>query len=183
MTLDYGLRLREALQIQASEDSLNLKVFMTRDADVHVSGSARARVARDNGADVIFIIHFNSQDSGPHPHTARGTLEVRRTIGNVNSTEDTKFIDTVIDKIVPVIPGGGKLDFFVFNTSVASDVNLGNTDAYKPIRAGYCEVEFIDNPAVDSVLNTGPNAAQVKQAIVNAMRDGIIEDIRTQPTE
>jgi hypothetical protein len=125
------------------------------------------------------MIHFNASDS----HAVRGSLEVRRTLGNVNATADEQFIDRVLNRIVPVIPGGQRLDFFVKNTAVASDTNLGNTRAYSPIRAGYCEVEFIDNPAVDAILNTGPNAAGVKEAIVNAMRDGIIEDLLAQPAE
>lgn len=69
-----------------------------------------------------------------------------------------------------------------FDSAVASDVNLGNTAAYHPIRAGSCEVEFIDNPSIDTLLNTGPNAAAVAQAIINAMQDGIIDDLKRAPT-
>jgi hypothetical protein len=189
MTLDYGLRLSASLREIATRENLLLRTLLTRDADVHVTGASRARVARDNGADVIFIIHFNSDDAVKDeqgrprvPHRSSGTLEVRRTLGNINATADEQFIDRVLNRIVPVIPGGHRRDFVVNNTAVASDTNLGNTGAYSPIRAGYCEVEFIDNPTVDATLN-GPNGAAVKEAIVNAMRDGIIEDLLVQPAE
>lgn len=103
MTLSYGLALRDALRAKAQQDNLKVKVLMTRDTDLNRSGAARAAVARDDGADVIFIIHFNSQDDPQNPHTARGALEVRRIGGNVNLAEDITFIDRVIDRIVPAI--------------------------------------------------------------------------------
>lgn len=184
MTLDYGTELRDALRAKAAKDDLNLRVFMTRDTDINVSGQNRAFVARDNGADIIFIIHFNSDDdasNGRIPHQSRGTLEVRRTTNNVNSADDITLIDDIIDRIVPAIlpfdQAARKRDAVIYNTAVASDDNLGNTAAYHPIRAGYCEVEFIDNPTADLLLNTGPHANAVKVEIVNAMRDGIIDNL------
>ena len=181
MTLAYELALRNSLREAAVGKKLRLKIFITRTTDVNVAGAARARTARDNGADVIFIIHFNSSES----HTARGTLEVRRNAGNVNQGEDIEFINRVINKVVPAISvydtGAKKLDHVVVNTAVASDVNLGNSTNHG-IRAGYIEVEFIDNPAIDTLLNLGPNASAVKQAIADAMRDGIIQDLKHQPT-
>ena len=113
--------------------------------------------------------------------------------GNVNQDEDVGLINRVIDKAVPAIQtydaAGNKRSFVPFDSAVASDINLGNVANYHPIRAGHCEVEFIDygadtpsptDDAVDILLNTGPNAGAVKSAIVNAMRDGIIEDLKSQ---
>gem|GEM_PF-5779111 len=181
IALSYALDLRDVLKAKAKADKLNVKVYMTREIDDNVAGSARAHKARDNGADVIFIIHFNASAN----HTARGTLAVRRVAGNVNQNEDMDFINDVIDRIVPAIqtfdPGANKRFPVDNDTSVASDANLGNTAAYHPIRAGYCEVEFLDNATVDTLLNTGPNAAAVKKAIVEAMRDGILSDLMQQP--
>ena len=65
--------------------------------------------------------------------------------------------------------------------------NDGNTTAYHPIRTAYIEVDFIDfgkqtatatDDLVDILFNTGPNAAAVKTAVANAMRDGILNDLR-----
>ena len=77
-------------------------------------------------------------------------------------------------------------------TDVADDQYLGNNANYHPIRAPYCEMEFIDygantadkgDDAVDILMNTGPNAAAVKSAIVDAIRDGILQDLRDQPNQ
>ena len=68
--------------------------------------------------------------------------------------------------------------------SVLSDTNYAQPDDYyHPIRGTLAEVEFIDVPAVDALLNTGTNAGAVKTAIVNGMRDQIIEDLIQQPAQ
>jgi hypothetical protein len=157
---------------------------MTRDTDVNIAGTARANFARDNGTDVVFVIHFNASAS---PHTARGTLEVRQIPSQVNLDEDVALIDPIISSIVAAITpfdaGANKRSFVATDTSVAFDPKLGNTADYSPIRVGYCEVEFLDNAAVDVLLNTGPNAGAVKTAIVNAICDGILLDLKAQPSQ
>jgi|GEM_PF-540855 len=190
MSLAYSLELYNSLQEDAKSQRLNMKVLMTRSTDLSVSGQARADIARQNGADSIFIIHFNASQS----HTARGSLEVRRESGNVNPQEDINLIETVLTRLVAamqVFDKSSNLRHHVINdTSVASDTNLGNRANYFPIRAGYCEVDFIDygahtadkaDDAVDFLLNTGPNAELVRSAIANAMSDGIIHDLKTLP--
>jgi N-acetylmuramoyl-L-alanine amidase len=197
MALDYGLSLRDTLRTKRQKDKLNLRIFMTRQSDVNLSGPKRANLARDNGADIIFIIHFNSDDiteKGHTPHRSRGTLQVVQH-NNKNPTEDAECANTIIGRMVTA--------FRLFDTQsnqraavntptdAADDVYLGNTDNYHPIRAPYCEVEFIDygadtpndvsDDAVDILMNTGPNAAAVKSAVTNAMRDGILQDLRDQP--
>ena len=87
----------------------------------------------------------------------------------------------IVAAITPFDSGARKLEFFPRDTSVAFDPKLGNTAGYHPIRVGYCEVEFLDNAAVDVLLNTGPNAGAAKTAIVNAMRTGILSDLKNQP--
>ena len=82
----------------------------------------------------------------------------------------------------------GKL---LIGPGVSSDFNNGNTENYHPIRTAYIEGEFIDfgantpkyctDDAVNTLHNSGLNAAPVKTAIVNAIRDGIIQDMRVQP--
>ena len=48
---------------------------------------------------------------------------------------------------------------------VLKDVHLGNTRSDHPTRACLIEVEFIDVAEVDALLNTGPNAPQVRQDV------------------
>lgn len=183
LALSYGLALRDALKAKVQQDKLNVKVLMTRKLDENVAGTDRAHFARDNGADAVFVIHFNA--SAP-PHSARGTLEVRQLPSQVNLDEDVGLIDPIINSIVaaitPLDAGANKRSFVATDTSIAFDPKLGNTAAYHPIRVGYCEVEFLDNAAVDVLLNTGPNATAAKTAIVNAMRDGILSDLKNQPS-
>lgn len=69
----------------------------------------------------------------------------------------------------------------LFNSAVASDANLGNVANYHPIRAGYCEVEFIDNADVDQLLNHSENVDAIREAVANATAQSIIEDIHRQP--
>ena len=99
MAPSYGLELRNSLNAWATaNDAPFARMMMTRTTDMNVSGANRAARARDNGADTIFIIHFNAFNG-----VARGTLEVRRTNGNVNAQEDIDFIDRVLDDMVPAI--------------------------------------------------------------------------------
>ena len=196
MTLDYGLALRDSLRTKRQQDKLKLRIFMTREIDENVRGDKRAAKARDNGADIIFIIHFNSNDDGNTPHRARGTLQVVQANGNVNAQEDADCANTIIDRVVVALHQydnrANKRESAIHNTDVAADTFLGNTADFRPIRAPYCEVEFIDygadtadtsDDAVDILMNTGPNAAAVRTAVANAMRDGILQDLRDQPRQ
>lgn len=94
-------------------------------------------------------------------------------------------IDRVLDEIVPALQGfdaaANRRAEVAFNSAVASDANLGNQANYHPVRAGYCEVEFIDNAQVDQLLNHGQNAAAIRTAVSDATADAIIEDIENQP--
>lgn len=54
LTLDVALRLCPLLQAKGH------RVLLTRDSDVNVTAAARARVARDNQAEIFVSIHFNA---------------------------------------------------------------------------------------------------------------------------
>lgn len=182
MALEYGQEMRTSLMGWATATESQARILMTRSGDFNVSGADRAAAARDNGADVIYIIHFNAFDG-----VARGTLEIRRTEGNVNAQADIDLMDRVLNRIgiVPAMQGfdtaSYRRAFVGFNSAVASDANLGNQTNYSPVRAGYCEVEFIDNPVVDQLLNHSPNAGAIRAAITALAGDAIIEDIQHQP--
>lgn len=207
MTLDYGLALRASLRAKREQEKINLRVFMTRDSDANLPGSDRAAKARDNGADVLFVLHFNSDDdqgTAAHPrvaHQSRGTLEVYRTTNNVFPQEDADLSSDLIDRMVTAMSpfdagvnhrtrvayGGDGVN----GPAISSDLNNGNTTDYHPIRTAYIEGEFIDfgantasdhtDDAVDILLNTGSNAAAVKVAITGAIGDGILQNLRDQP--
>ena len=184
MTLSYGLQLRDTLNQKAKAQKKNIHVLMTRTTDKNLGGTERANKARDNGADDFFIIHFNSDDG----HTARGTLAVvRASNDNVNLNEDNSFITPVVQGVVNAMKSydsaANVRTPVPKDTNASNDINLGNTADYHLVRFGYIEVEFIDTPAVDALLNTGPNAGAVQGAIINAMADGILNDLNTQPAQ
>jgi len=208
MTLDYGLALRDSLRAKRQQDKLNLRVFMTRQTDdENPTGADRAHKARDNGADVLFVLHFNSDDDSgttAHPrvpHRSRGTLECYRIDSNVFPQEDTDLssdlIDCMVAAMTPFDAGANHRVRVAYGgtglggPAVSSDAYNGNTATYHPIRTAYIEGEFIDfgantaadhtDDAVDILLNTGPNAPTVKTAIADSIRDGILQNLRNQP--
>ena len=183
MTLAYGLALRDSLRAKANQDRLKIRILMTRETDVNLGLTARTNVARDNGADILLSIHFNAFNA-----TARGVETwIRRPTDNVNYNEDSAYAQRIQTSVFNAIHG------FDVNTSnrgvkdgglgMTSDsaTHLGNTANYHPIRAALLETEFIDVPAVDQLLNTGANAGNVKQAVVNGVRDAIVDDLKHQP--
>jgi len=177
MTLDFSRLVRDALN--AAVPRRNIQVIMTRDADVNLGLADRANVARDNAADVLLSIHMNGFNGVAH-----GTSIFVRPNGNnqVNHAEDAALATRVVDAVLianPITNRTQNLNDQVLG--VLSDTSLGNTAAFHKTRACLLEVDFIDVPAVDVRLNTGPNAAANRQAIANAIRDAIIDDILHQP--
>ena len=61
---------------------------------------------------------------------------------------------------------------------VLNDISLGNTRSEHNTRACLAEVEFIDNPDVDQLLNTGANAAVARDDIASSIAEALIEDLR-----
>jgi N-acetylmuramoyl-L-alanine amidase len=64
---------------------------------------------------------------------------------------------------------------------ILRDDSLGNTTGGH-CRACLLEVEFLDTPAVDVLLNTGPNAAAVRSEIAKAIAGAIVNDLVNRAT-
>ena len=60
---------------------------------------------------------------------------------------------------------------------VLADAHLGNIATNHPCRACLIEIEFIDGPAVDRLINTGRNARVVGQEIAAEINDVIVTDL------
>jgi N-acetylmuramoyl-L-alanine amidase len=177
MTLQLGLLVRDALQAAATEGGHTVKVVMTRDTDKNLSLVARANVARSNHADRLLSIHFNGFD-----RVTRGTETLIRgkVHGNVNYAADKKFATRIQTAALAALkshdPRAKDRGVKDQKLGVLNDVALGNTTGGN-CRACMIEVEFIDVPAVDAVLNTGPNAATVRGELAAAIAKAILDDL------
>src|SRR5215831_253800 len=167
LTLILANLLRDELQNAAAAGGHNLNIIMTRTTDVNLSLRDRAHVARDNQADRFISIHLNASDA----HNARG-VETYIHSSTLNPTAGKRFATRIQNAVFNTINGfdpntrdrGVKEAKF----GVLNDQSLGNANGGH-CRAVLQEVEFLDVPAVDVLLNTGPNAGAVRTAIASAL--------------
>ena len=177
LTLILANLVKSELQAAATAGGHTINIFMTRTTDVNLSLADRAHVARTHQADRFLSIHLNASDSGP----ARGSETfVRQAQDNVNLAAAKRFAakiqNSVFNAIKSFDPNTRDRGVKEARFGVLNDVALGNT-AGGHCRACLQEVEFLDNPAVDVLLNTGPNAGAVRTAIARAMAGAIIDDL------
>jgi N-acetylmuramoyl-L-alanine amidase len=177
LSLILARLVKSELETAAAAGGHNINIFMTRNTDVNLGLGDRARVARTNHADRFVSIHMNASDA----HNARGVETwIRRPLDNVNFQDDTRFATKIQASVFTAIRG------FDVNTrdrgvkdarfGVLNDVALGNTTGGH-CRACLLEVEFLDFPAVDVLLNTGPNHEAVRIGIAKAIATAIIDDL------
>jgi N-acetylmuramoyl-L-alanine amidase len=164
------------LQSDAQSGGHSLNIILTRTTDKNLSLADRAHVARTNHADRFLSIHLNAFNG-----VTRGVeTYVRRPQDNVNLEADRRFARRIQNAVFDVIEGfdSGSNDRGVKEEKfgVLNDVSLGNTTGGN-CRACLLEVEFLDVPAVDKLLNTGANAATVRQSIAQAIAKAIIKDL------
>lgn len=176
LTLIFANLTKAALETAATNGGHTLNIIMTRTTDVNLSLADRARVARTNRADRFLSIHFNGFNG-----VSRGVeTYIRRAQDNVNFAEDRRFARRIQNAVFDVIEGfdsgsndrGVKQERF----GVLNDTALGNTSGGH-CRACLLEVEFLDVPAVDVLLNTGSNANVVRTRIAEAIAGAIIQDL------
>jgi N-acetylmuramoyl-L-alanine amidase len=176
MTLRFAFLVRDALQELATLGGHNIKVFLTREADNNIGLCDRAKVAKAKGADIFLAIHFNGFNK-----TSRGTETlIRPKVSNPKFTSD-KALAQRVQKAA-------------FNAIKAHDTNakdrgvkeqkLGVLNRLclgpKP-RGCLVEIEFIDVPAVDTLLNVGPTSPQVRSDICKAIAGALIDDLKANP--
>ena len=176
LTLIFANLVKTALQSAAASGGHTLNIMLTRTTDVNLSLANRAHVARTNRADRFLSIHLNAFNG-----VTRGVeTYVRRPQDNVNLEDDRRFARRIQNAVFDVIEGfdAGSNDRGVKEEKfgVLNDVSLGNTSGGN-CRACLLEVEFLDVPAVDVLLNTGANASVVRQTIAQAIAKAIIKDL------
>jgi N-acetylmuramoyl-L-alanine amidase len=180
MTLDFAKRVRKQLKHIASlSPGSDIKVHLTRSNDANLGLSDRAQVAEAKNADIFVSIHFNGFNE-----SVRGTetLILSKDNGNVNEAEDRKLAERIQESMFIAI---NKLDSNARNRGikdgqklgVLNDISLGNVRGNHKTRACLLEIEFIDNPDVDKLLNTSANSGKARDTIATAIAEAIIDDL------
>ena len=177
LTLILANLVKSELQTAAAAGGHNLNIVMTRTTDVNLSLADRAHVARTNHADRFLSIHLNASDH----HNARGVETfVRQAQDNVNLADDKQFATKIQNAVFSTIqsfdPNTHNRGVKEAKFGILRDDSLGNTTGGH-CRACLQEVEFLDVPAVDALLNTGPNASAARTEIARAMATAIIDDL------
>lgn len=176
LTLILANLVKSELEAAAAANGHTINIFMTRTGDVNLSLADRAHVARTNHADRFLSIHLNAFNG-----VTRGIeTYVRRAQDNVNLSDDKRFAtniqNAVLHAIKSVDPATNDRGVKEEKFGVLRDDSLGNTSGGH-CRACLLEVEFLDVPAVDVLLNTGPNATAVRGQIAKAIAGAIINDL------
>jgi N-acetylmuramoyl-L-alanine amidase len=172
ITLRFGFLIRDALLEIATQQGHQIKVFMTRESDVNLGLSARAAVGKSKKADVFLSIHCNGFNG-----VSRGTetLISPKAI-NSNHAADKALASAIQKAVFTTIKS---FDSKAVDRKV-KDQKLGVlNEASLGTKARGCllELEFIDVPAVDTLLNIGPNSPQVRADISKAIAKAIVEDV------
>lgn len=181
MTLDLAKRIQHQLTtLSNSIPGSNLEVCLTRSTDKNLSLSDRAEFAETKSADVFLSIHFNGFNG-----LVRGTetLILSEANGNLNESEDHALAQRIQSAMFSALQqfDANARDRGVKNghrLGVLNDISLGNTRLNHKTRACLAEVEFIDNPKVDELLNTGAESIVVLDALAQQIALAITEDLR-----
>ena len=110
------------------------------------------------------------------------TLILSKANGNVNEAEDRKLAERIqesmfiaIKKLDPAARNRGIKDGQ--KLGVLNDISLGNARGNHNTRACLVEIEFIDNPDVDKLLNTIAGSGMARDSIATAIAEAIIDDL------
>lgn len=175
LTLDMAFKIRRALD--ASPRLIHAP--LTRDSDVNLALSDRARFAQFKGADIMLCIHFNAaeRNNAPDPGPHGPVVFVRRAADNVNLAQDRALAGRISARLRALRPSNRADHVVEDELGVLSDPHLGNTAAHHPTRAVLVEVDFITNPAADTFFQSDNN----RTTAANAIAEAVAEDLALQP--
>lgn len=172
ITLRMAFLVRDALEESATLGGHTLKIILTRKDDTNLGLSARAGVAKSNKADIFLSIHCN----GFNGKVRRTETLISPKAGNSNHAADKALAQRIQKATFSALKShdAGAKDGGVKDQSlgVLRESALGT----KP-RGCLVELEFIDVPAVDALLNIGPNSPQVRKDVAKAIANALLEDL------
>ncbi len=170
ITLRMAFLVREQLVLLAASTGDNLDIILTREKDENIGLAARAEIAKKKKADLFLSIHCNAFDG-----KARGTETLISPVssGNTNHAAEKAFAQLIQTAVFNAIkshdPKAKDRGVKDQKLAVLRDAVLGTKT-----RGCLVELEFIDVKAVDHLINTGPQAAQVRQDIARAIAEALI---------
>ena len=170
LTLRMAFLVRDALAAAATVGGHNIKIILTRETDKNLGLRDRARVAKDNNADLFLCIHFNASEK----HNARGveTL-VSPKAGNSNHAADVAFAQLIQTAVVNALRAHDPTT----KDRKVKDQSLGvlrESSLGTKARGCLVEMEFLDTNAVDELFNLGANATQVRSDVATAVANALI---------
>ena len=172
ITLRFAFLIRDALQEIAQLGGHDIKIILTRETDINLGLSARAAIGKSKKADIFLSIHCNGFNG-----TVRGT-ETLISPKAINSNH-------ALDKALATRVQKAALNAIKAHDSNAKDRKvkdqklgiLNEASLGKKARGCLLEIEFIDVPAVDSLLNIGPNSPQIRADVSKAIAIALLDDI------
>lgn len=172
ITLRMAFLVRDALQELAQLGGHNVKIILTRDSDKNLGLSDRAKVAKTNNADIFLSIHCNGFNG-----TTRGTETlISPQSANANHAAEKALAERVQRATLSAIKahdaGAKNRGVKEQSLGVLRDSALGTK-----ARGCLVELEFIDVPKVDQLLNIGPDSPQVRADIAKAIAGALLEDL------
>ncbi len=193
LTLEYALEIKKAFEASARAKGLNIKVVLTRYEDKHMSALSRAAVAVQQSADVFISLHFNASGS----HRAHGTKVFISSekhpyweyvnFNNPYAKEDRAFAHQLADAVAGALEpfGGDPENRYVHGDSKGDGgffkdglrmLGYARQDShlYQAVM-NLIEIEFIDNPRVESWLLSEETRPLARKAVALSMVDAICD--------
>ena len=187
LTLEYALEIEKAFTKSVRAQELGIQVRQTRTKDEHLSGISRAARAVQASADVFISIHFNASST----HTAEGTKAYICSethpaweylhFSNPYAKEDREFAERLVREVAEALSHFGgdpsKAKVFGDRKGDGGDLKDGlrvlgfarqDTHLYQSVMT-LLEVEFIDNPKVESWLLHDDTRELARKAVAYAV--------------
>jgi N-acetylmuramoyl-L-alanine amidase len=165
--------VRDALEELATLGGHTVKTILTRESDKNLGLSDRAGVAKTNKADIFLSIHCNGFN---------GKVRRTETLISPKPVNSNHAADKALAQRVQ------KATFNAFKAHDAGAKDGGVKDQSLGVlresalgaktRGCLVELEFIDVPAVDALLNIGPDSPQVRSDVAKAIAAALIEDLK-----
>ncbi len=198
ISLKYGIGLKSSLHERFASDSNKARILMTRSIDKNLEISSRAKIAKLNGADIFFSIHYNSDVKD----WVRGPEVILRSKvnSNLNHAEDMAFAERILNTLDSRVPEApikventnykdelpdyrGIKQYPTNPTGVDKDSSLGNSEIGPCSHACLAEIEFMTSPAVEKSVVSGLTADDVSRSLCKGFAIAISNDIHARKGE